>query len=188
MEQNFHWIQRIQGIWKSLKHELGSVKRSCISHVSCWHCGSILFSHTRGGYVAGSSPFTVMTNIFATEFSKFSETFRKNFTYLEMNRVKNPSLFRYQCIFAMYRPRVIQHKQIIKPALKTGGYASWAIHSIASFSSTEREYFRDMIPSFLQGTDITVHKPYPFSSHTCAWQAGWRSPHYLPYINRMHYN
>ena len=28
--------------------------------------------------VAGSSPFTVMTNIFVTEFRKFSETFRKN--------------------------------------------------------------------------------------------------------------
>ena len=39
------------------------------------HCGGILVSHTRGGCVAGSSPFTVMTNIFVTE---FSETFRKN--------------------------------------------------------------------------------------------------------------
>ena len=28
--------------------------------------------------VLGSSPFTVMTNIFATEFAEFSETFRKN--------------------------------------------------------------------------------------------------------------
>ena len=27
---------------------------------------------------AGSNPFTVMTNIFVTEFSEFSETFRKN--------------------------------------------------------------------------------------------------------------
>ena len=39
------------------------------------HCGSILVSHTRGGWVASPSPFTVMTNIFVTE---FSETFRKN--------------------------------------------------------------------------------------------------------------
>ena len=42
-------------------------------HMSCWHCGSILVPHTRGGYVAGSSPFTVMTNIFVTEFTEFSE-------------------------------------------------------------------------------------------------------------------
>ena len=40
--------------------------------------GSILVSYTRGGWVAGSSPFTIMTNILLTEFSKFSETFRKN--------------------------------------------------------------------------------------------------------------
>ena len=30
--------------------------------------------------VAGSNPFTVMTNIFVTEFSDFSEALRKNFT------------------------------------------------------------------------------------------------------------
>ena len=30
-------------------------------------------SYTRGGWVAGSSPFTVVTNIFVTEFSEFSE-------------------------------------------------------------------------------------------------------------------
>ena len=41
--------------------------------MSCWHCGSILVSHTRGVYVAGSSPFTIMTNIFVTEFIEFSE-------------------------------------------------------------------------------------------------------------------
>ena len=28
-----------------------------VSHISCWHCGSILASHTRGCLVAGSSPF-----------------------------------------------------------------------------------------------------------------------------------
>ena len=44
-------------------------------HVSCWCCVNILVSHTRGGCVAGSSPFTVMTNIFVTE---FREKFRKN--------------------------------------------------------------------------------------------------------------
>ena len=46
--------------------------------MSCWHCGSILVSYTIGGWVAGLSLFTVMTNIFVTEFSEFSETFRKN--------------------------------------------------------------------------------------------------------------
>ena len=30
--------------------------------------------------VAGSNPFSVMTNIFITEFSDFSEALRKNFT------------------------------------------------------------------------------------------------------------
>ena len=44
-------------------------------HVSCWYCSSILVSHTRGGFMADFSPFTVMTNIFVTE---FSETFGKN--------------------------------------------------------------------------------------------------------------
>ena len=32
--------------------------------------------------VAGSSPFNVMTNIFVTEFSEFSETFRKNSSFI----------------------------------------------------------------------------------------------------------
>ena len=63
---------------KSMKHELRSIQRPCLSHMSCWCCASILVSYTR---LAGSSPFTVMTNrsIFVTEFSEFSETFRKNF-------------------------------------------------------------------------------------------------------------
>ena len=43
------------------------------SHVSCWHCGSILVSYTRGSCMAGSNPFTVMTNIFVIEFNEFSE-------------------------------------------------------------------------------------------------------------------
>ena len=47
-------------------------------HVSCWNCGSILFSHTKGGCVAGLSPFNVMAYMFVTEFREFSETFRKN--------------------------------------------------------------------------------------------------------------
>ena len=35
--------------------------------------GSILVSYTRRGWVAGSSSFTIMTNIFVTEFSELSE-------------------------------------------------------------------------------------------------------------------
>ena len=47
-------------------------------HVSCWHYSNTLVSQTKGGCVAGPSTFTVMTNIFVTEFSEFSETLRKN--------------------------------------------------------------------------------------------------------------
>ena len=61
MEQEFTEFGKSD---KSLKHELGSILRSCLSHVSCWCCGSILVSYTRGGWVAGSNPFTIMTNIF----------------------------------------------------------------------------------------------------------------------------
>ena len=45
---------------KSLKHKLGSIKRSNVSHVSCWRRGSMLVSYTRSGWVAGSSPFNVI--------------------------------------------------------------------------------------------------------------------------------
>ena len=34
---------------KSQKHELGSILRSCLLHVSCWHYGSIPVSYTRDG-------------------------------------------------------------------------------------------------------------------------------------------
>ena len=46
------------------------VSYMCLSY---WGCGSILVSNTRGGWVVDSSPLTVMTNIFVTEFSEFSE-------------------------------------------------------------------------------------------------------------------
>ena len=39
IEQNFHWIQRIQGIWKSLKHEFGLNLKILSLQVSCWHPG-----------------------------------------------------------------------------------------------------------------------------------------------------
>ena len=43
-----------------------------VSHVSCWRCGSMVVSYTRGGWVTGSNPFNVI-NFFVTEFTKFSE-------------------------------------------------------------------------------------------------------------------
>ena len=70
MEQEFTEFRESD---KPLKHELASILRSCLSHVPCWHCGSILVSYTRGGWVAGWSPFTVMADIFVTEFSEFIE-------------------------------------------------------------------------------------------------------------------
>ena len=45
---------------KSLKHEWRSIKRSKLSHMSCWHWCSMLVSYTRGAWVAGSSPFNVI--------------------------------------------------------------------------------------------------------------------------------
>ena len=41
--------------------------------------------------VAGSSPFTVMTNIFVTEFAEFSETFRENSIVMLENRSQTHS-------------------------------------------------------------------------------------------------
>ena len=55
---------------KSLKQELGSVERSCLLHASCWRGGSLL--------VTGSSHFTVIINIFVSEFSEFTYSFREN--------------------------------------------------------------------------------------------------------------
>ena len=66
------FLNEIREADKSLKHELGSISGSCLSHVSCWCCGSMLVSYTRGGWVAGSSPFNVI-NFFVTEFAEFSE-------------------------------------------------------------------------------------------------------------------
>ena len=50
------------------------VSHMCL--VGAW--GSILVSYTRGGCVAGSSPFTVMTNMFVIEFSEISQTFSES--------------------------------------------------------------------------------------------------------------
>ena len=45
MEQEFSEFRESN---KSLKHELDSILRSCLSHVSCWHCVSMLVSNARG--------------------------------------------------------------------------------------------------------------------------------------------
>ena len=58
-------ILEITEAWTGLNLKILSL------HVSCWCCGSILVSHKRGDCVAGSSHFTVMTNIFVTEFREF---------------------------------------------------------------------------------------------------------------------
>ena len=68
MEQEYTEFSEFREFDKSVKHELGSIERSCLSHMSCWRCGSILVSHTRVGWVVGPSPFTVMTNIFVSEY------------------------------------------------------------------------------------------------------------------------
>ena len=46
-----------------------------VPNMSCWHCGSILVFNTRGGWMAGSSSFTVMTNVLSSNSVK---TFREN--------------------------------------------------------------------------------------------------------------
>ena len=66
--------------------------------------------------VAGSSPFTVMTNIFVTEFAEFSETFRKtsiatlehNFESVKMNGLMSREgfLFGLPRIVMIYCPLV----------------------------------------------------------------------------------
>ena len=40
--------------------------------------GTVVVSSSLAQEVAGSSPFTLMTNIFVTEYAEFSEIFRKN--------------------------------------------------------------------------------------------------------------
>ena len=70
MEQEFTEISELRESDKSLKHELGSVKDPVSHTCVCRRCGSILVSYTRSGWVAGLSPFTVMANIFVTEFSE----------------------------------------------------------------------------------------------------------------------
>ena len=45
--------------------------------------------------VAGSNPFTVMRNIFVTEFSDFSEALRENFTVHKIRCLQRIQKWRY---------------------------------------------------------------------------------------------
>ena len=76
MEKEFSEFSKFREFDKSLKHELGSIKRSYLSHVSCWHCGSILVLRTR---IARFKSSSVMTNIFLSLNSLSSvKTFNEN--------------------------------------------------------------------------------------------------------------
>ena len=55
---------------KSLRHELKSIKRSCLSHMSCWPYSSILVSNTKEWRV--KTLFAVVTNIFVIDFSELN--------------------------------------------------------------------------------------------------------------------
>ena len=46
MEQEFGEFSKFSESNKSLKHELDVFQRSCVSHVPCWHCDSILIINT----------------------------------------------------------------------------------------------------------------------------------------------
>ena len=45
------WRRTLTEFSKFMKHELGSILSFGLSHVSCWHCGSILVSNTRGANI-----------------------------------------------------------------------------------------------------------------------------------------
>ena len=52
--------------------------------------GTVVASWSHTQEVAGPNPFTVMTNIFVTELSEFSETFRKNSIAFTLVRAQEP--------------------------------------------------------------------------------------------------
>ena len=69
LEQEFTEF-KIKGVWQITEAWIGL--NDNVSHICL--AGALVASWwQRGGWVAGSNPFTVMTNIFVTEFSKFSE-------------------------------------------------------------------------------------------------------------------
>ena len=66
-----HWIHQIQGIWYITEAWIGVSFKDPVSNMCL--AGACSLTQEVGGWVAGSSPFTVMKNIFVTEFSTFSE-------------------------------------------------------------------------------------------------------------------
>ena len=74
MEREFTEFSEFKESDKSLKPELGQAERPSLLPGSGLYCGSILVSNTRGGWIAGSSPFTVMTSIFSLNSVKHYST------------------------------------------------------------------------------------------------------------------
>ena len=48
IERKFSGFREFRESDKSMKHELSSIWRSVLSHVSCWHCGHIPAPHKKG--------------------------------------------------------------------------------------------------------------------------------------------
>ena len=82
---NGTWIHWIQEIWKITEAWIGVNLKILSLTCDCWCCGSILVSYTRGGWVAGSSPFTVMTNILSLNSANSVKTLRENSNVSDMN-------------------------------------------------------------------------------------------------------
>ena len=71
MEQKFSGFNEIKESDKSVKHEMGSIEIYCLLTVCL--VGTVVTSRSISQEVAGSSPFTVVKNIFVTEFAEFIE-------------------------------------------------------------------------------------------------------------------
>ena len=98
MGRNFSEFSEFRESDKSVKHKLESVKdpvrNTCLA-------GAVLAYWSLTKEVAGSSPFTVMTNIFVTEFAKFAKfsgTFRIN-----------PIVFSIKVCIICYKIQQIEH-------------------------------------------------------------------------------
>ena len=70
MERTFTEFSEFKESDKSLKHELGAIKDP-VSHMCL--AGTVVASWSVTQDVTGLSPFTIMTNIFVSEFSEFSK-------------------------------------------------------------------------------------------------------------------
>ena len=84
--------------------------------------------------------YGMIRNVIIEMKSEFQHTFLSCYSCCLINCIpkmkvfKNPSLF--QCSFTMY----IEHKSMVKPALKAKRCSSWSIHLMRS-----KRYFRDMV-------------------------------------------